>query len=253
MDALNQAESNVSIILSPWKITRILLVVVAILVSLSLIGHLVLYFLPNFPMKSAIVGKFALNKEYNIPTLYSAFSLVISSGLLAFIANLKQKVKARYTNYWYALSFIFMVLAFDEMFGFHELLSIPLQKAGIDGFLHNAWLVPAAIFLLVFFISFARFFFHLPRTTRRHFLLATVLFIGGACVIELFDGYYAFLHGKDNIGYALFSTVEETLEMLGIVAFIHALSTYITRLDIKKLGAEVYLYPNPSQPILVQR
>ena len=252
MDVPNHAEINLAAAISPQRVTRALLMIVFCLVIFSLIGHFMQYFLPDFPLRDPIVSKFALNKEQNFPTLYSSLALLLCSGLLFLIAQAKAKVRNRYTRYWYALSLIFAGLSLDEIMGFHELASAPLHRMGVNGFLYNAWLVPASFFLVLFFIAFAKFFFHFPKTTRRLFLLATALFLGGACFIELLDGYYAFLHGKNNFGYAMFSTLEETLEMLGIVVFIHALLRYITCLGIKHVSTEIYVYPDSPQADLPQ-
>ena len=238
---IGDTKANFSVLISPRQVVRFLFFVILGLTLLSLIGHFSLYFFPHLPFQEDFVKKFALNKEQNFPTLYSSLALFFSAVLLFIISHLKVKVKDRHAFQWRVLAGIFIFMALDEIIGLHELLSKPFHRLGFNGVLHNAWLVPGFVILLVFCISFARFFFHFPRRMRNLLLLAALLFVGGAFVMELIDGYYAFLHGKDNIGYALLSTIEECLEMLGVLVFIYALLTYLTRLGFGTLNVKILL------------
>jgi hypothetical protein len=67
----------------------------------------------------------------------------------------------------------------------------------------------------------------LPKSTRREFLTAGALFVGGAVGLELLAGRYSEIHGVDNFIYSLHVTLEEGLEMLGVWVFIRALVRYI--------------------------
>jgi hypothetical protein len=58
------------------------------------------------------------------------------------------------------------------------------------------------------------------------FVAAAALYIGGALGMEMVGGYIASTTGK-NLSYVIGLTIEESLEMLGIVVFIHALMSYI--------------------------
>jgi hypothetical protein len=67
----------------------------------------------------------------------------------------------------------------------------------------------------------------LPARTRRLFLAAGAIFVAGAIGVEAVSGMQASLHGEQNLTYHLVITVEELLEMTGIVIFIYALLDYI--------------------------
>ena len=45
--------------------------------------------------------------------------------------------------------------------------------------------------------------------------------------MEMVGGYQVYVAGEDSIPYQIIVSVEELLEMLGIVVFIHALTSYI--------------------------
>jgi hypothetical protein len=68
---------------------------------------------------------------------------------------------------------------------------------------------------------------HLPGLIRLRFVLSASLFIAGAIGFELIGGGYGDRHGFENMTYAMIVTLEESLEMAGVIVFIHALISYI--------------------------
>ena len=73
-------------------------------------------------------------------------------------------------------------------------------------------------------IAYARFLIHLPRRTCVLFLLAGAVYVGGALGMEMVAAVYDQSHGYENAVTASLSTVEETMEMLGLVLFNYALT-----------------------------
>ncbi len=240
-DYSNLQPKDTSINLTPRKAARFLLAVVAALVACSIVVTVMMYLLPDFFMRDFLFQKFSVNQEQNFPTLYASLALLICAGLLFAIARFKQQTRGRYLNHWRFLSLTFVYLSIDELTEIHEAASDPMHRLGINGFLHNAWLIPAAVVFLIFGLSFVGFLLHLPKSTRRLFIFSCCLFLAGAAVVELFGGYYAFLNGRDNLGYVLITTVEETLEMLGIVAFIYTLMTYMQQIGIRLVNLQIRL------------
>jgi hypothetical protein len=235
-DAYPSQSGSSQISLSPRRVTRTLLIIVAGLVTLSLIGSVMMYTLPDFPLRDTFALKFAVGKEQNFPTLYSSLTLFFCAFLLEIISRFKKTHRDRYARSWRILAIIFAYLSVDELLEIHETMSRPMHAMGVNGFWHNAWVIPAFFLLLIFAASYARFFLHLPRYMKRLVIFSAVLFLGGALVIEVFGGYYAYLFGRDNLIYALFTTVEEVGEMLGVVVFIYALLTYIKDMGIRSLN-----------------
>ena len=123
--------------------------------------------------------------------------------------------------------FIFLFLAIDEACSIHE-LSIPLLRGAInaEGILYFTWVVPAFFLLGIFLITFRKFVFSLPVKTKTLFILAGFVYVGGALGMELVGGYLADTSGYNTV-YGLASSIEEILEMLGIVIFIHGLLSYV--------------------------
>jgi hypothetical protein len=66
----------------------------------------------------------------------------------------------------------------------------------------------------------------LPAAVRLRFLIAATLYLGGAIGVELVGGQLAVSGGIDNWAYCLTVTLEEGLEMAGLIVFIWALLKY---------------------------
>lgn len=215
--------------LSPKKVTRFLLTIIALLVLFNLTERIFVYWYNySHGNEEAITSHyFNFDQESNFPSLYSALALGFSSYILAIITAIKKVRISRYTKHWKALAFIFLFLAIDEACSIHE-LSIPLLRGAINakGILYFTWVIPAFFLLAIFLVTFRKFVFSLPVKTRTLFILAGVVYVGGALGMELVSGYLADTSGYGTI-YGFASSIEEILEMLGIVIFIHALLSYI--------------------------
>jgi hypothetical protein len=216
--------------LTPAAVTKILLRVVLCLVVISFLTQMTLYFFSDYPVINYLAKAFNVDYERNIPTAYSALALLFSSILLGAIAHAKNLDSDRYKNHWKILSFIFLYLASDEAAKIHEKFIDPMRALlNATGFLYFTWVVPFGFLVAIFLISYSKFLFHLPASTKKMFVAASILYIGGAIGMEMLGGYQAFTGGMQTIPYLITATVEELLEMLGIVVFIHALMSYINK------------------------
>lgn len=219
---------------SPKKITKFLLSIIASLLLLNILeSELILWLNDTYNLQSrydiqTFPHFFSFDHEANFPSLYSALALGFCSYLLAIIATFKKTEKSAYAPYWKRLSIIFFILAIDEACSIHE-ISIPILRTVIDssGFLYFPWILPASILLFVFLVIFRKFIFSLPQKTKTLFILAGLIYVTGALGMESVSGYIADTPGLNVRAYAIASTIEELLEMLGIVVFINALLSYI--------------------------
>jgi hypothetical protein len=214
--------------LTPGAVTQFLLRVVGCLVVLSSLSHITQHFFRDSRLAKYFLTVFSLDKEANIPTFYSFLALLFSSILLGAIAHAKNLDSSPYKQHWKILSFIFLYLSLDEAGQLHEKLIPPLRSLlNATGFLFYTWVVPFGFLVVIFLLSYSKFLFHLPVSTKKLFVAATALYIGGAMGMELVGGYIFTLKVLPPISYAISTTLEESLEMLGIVVFIHALISYI--------------------------
>ncbi|MEP6514699.1 hypothetical protein [Microcoleus vaginatus] len=214
--------------LAPGAVTQFLLRVVTCLAVLSFLSQMSLYYLPEYPLREYIARIFNVDAERNLPTLYSFLALVFSSLLLGVIAYAKNLDSDRYKNHWKILSFIFLYLSLDEAGQLHEKFINPTRSLlNASGFLYFTWIVPFGIMVALFLLSYSKFVFHLPVATRKLFVAACALYVGGAIGMEMIGAYLFTTIGMENVYYLIVVTLEESLEMVGIVVFLHGLISYI--------------------------
>jgi hypothetical protein len=215
--------------LNPSSIARVLGAVAFLLVLASIGGQLTAY-LTGHDHVYGLVRLFYVDAERNIPTGFSMILLLFAALLLAVITVLKRKQTGSPVSHWAILSFGFLFMAADETCSFHERLVKPVhQLLGDDnlGVFYFAWVIPGIALVLILALFFLKFWLRLPAKTRLTFLTAASLYIGGAIGVELIGGRFAELHGERNLTYSMIVTVEESLEMVGVIIFIWALLVYI--------------------------
>jgi hypothetical protein len=215
--------------LNPSSMARALGVVAFLLVLVSTGGQLTAYWTGHRDFYG-LVQLFNLDAEQNIPTFFSTFLLLFAALLLAVIALIERNRGASQVSYWAILSFGVLLMAVDEFVCIHERLVDPVRRllgGGHLGVFYFAWVIPGIALILLLAVFFLRFLLHLPAKTRLTFLLAGALYIGGAIGFELIEGRHVELHGAQNLTYLVIATIEESLEMAGVVIFIWALLAYI--------------------------
>ena len=226
--ARTQAETSV-LTLHRTDVARFLAGAVILLHILN-IPAIVVRYLVDVPGSTGYPAFFSVSNEGKLPTFYSGITLLASALLLAVIAIHERKSGGRFTRHWFGLSLIFVFMAADEMLEIHELSMVPMRRAfGITGGpLFFAWVIPAAVVLVVLAITYARFLMALPRTTLRSFLVAGFIYVGGALGMEVGGSAY-FTANSNDVFYGVITTIEEIGEMTGIALFILALLDHLAR------------------------
>lgn len=164
-----------------------------------------------------------------IPKWLASSNLLICALLLATIACAKTRQGDCFSRHWIALGFIFCAISLEDAVGFHELATEPLRSAlHATGFLYHSWTILGLIFTPIGALIYCKFFFHLPLKIRQLFLLAAMLYVGGALGMEILRGPYNAVYGDENMIAAILRTLEEFCQMFGIVIFIYALLLYIS-------------------------
>ena len=216
---------------SPKRVVYALLLIVSLMLVFNLISLILVF---QFGFDASVKGFIPFfklvdfNNERNIPTLYSSTALIFSSALLAIIAITHRRLGNSYWH-WVGLAAIFLFLAIDETATVHEKLIRPIQAAlDTSGIFLFAWVIPYSLALIVFIVAYLKFLINLPRKTMILFIVAGSFFVFGALGVEMLSGQHIQSFGADNLGYGIYYTFEELLEMLGIIIFIYALLSYIT-------------------------
>ncbi|KAA3664499.1 MAG: hypothetical protein DWQ04_05380, partial [Chloroflexi bacterium] len=105
-----------------------------------------------------------------------------------------------------------------------EIFSEPLEVAlNTTGYLTFPWLIVFVPLVIHFAIVYLRFLLHLPTRIRNTVILAALLYVGGAVVVEAVSANRWFIDGGVSFPYLAIATVEELFEMLGAIVFLYAL------------------------------
>ena len=214
--------------LNPWAITWPLSLATILLVAANM--GMQAYRLVAHQEHVVGLAMMSMDGENNLPALFSTLLLFCASLLLALIALLERRHEGVDVSKWAILAAGFMLMAMDEALSFHEKAIAPLrallggQHLGIFFF---AWVIPGFALVSVLGAFFLRFLFRLPRRTAIAFVVSAAIYLGGALGIELIEGWWREAHGHRNLTYHVLVSLEEGMEMAGVIAFIHALLSYI--------------------------
>lgn len=203
-------------------IRRLLFLVSGLVSVLGLGAELVHQLVPS--AHSPILPLLSLSVEGNLPTWYSSLLLAGCGLLLLFIGTGVRQAGGGFVRRWLLLGVIFLYMSLDEAVELHEHLG---ELVELHGVFYFSWVVPAGLFVLALGLAYLPFLRHLPTHTRRRFLLAGTIYVGGALVLELPLGYWAERAGRDNLIYGLLDWVEESMELGGLSLFLIALLGYL--------------------------
>ena len=215
------------IITTPAKVAGSFLVVSAVLVTINCALLFLYYYLGGHEL-FGLLDLFDLDIEGNIPTLYSAVAVLFCAALLGLVTVINWHKPDSRRLYWLGLSILFLFLAIDEGAAIHEEIGSWLDNHyDARGVLYFFWVVPYGMAASILALIYLRFLGTLPADTRWRFILAGALYVGGALGVEMLGAREADLHNTNTLVYSFLFTLEETLEMLGIVIFMHALLLYL--------------------------
>ncbi|NNJ27773.1 hypothetical protein [Alienimonas chondri] len=220
------AAEAVTLSVSPRRVGRILLAVVLTVAAVGTAADWIIYQVAADPDDglATVARRFDLGHEPSLPAWYSSLALLACGALAGLIAAVVRRDRL----WWGLLGLLFAALALDEAVMIHEMADGVMHEA-LDGggVLYFTWVVPGLAFTAGVGALFARFLWRLPATTRRRFLLAGGTFVLGAVGMEMVAGAVVDSHPTEAAGIAspahiAVQTVEETLEMLGVLLFLIA-------------------------------
>jgi len=130
---------------------------------------------------------------------------------------------------WLILSLIFFYLSIDEAVQLHERVGVLFdQKFNLTGYLSWGWVIPYGLLFIVFaLVYYFKFLPQLPKKIFWLFIISGAIYVIGAIGVEMIA---AKNHNSDNFSEilnAIYYSVEEFLEMLGIALFTYSLLLYI--------------------------
>ncbi len=230
-----QPTQHIDLLISPRAVAKLLFCVVAVLATVGTIADFLIFrvFGGREHKLSRLLNRIDLGFEPSVPAFYSSFALLAAAGLLALISIGEKQRGGRHVWHWGILAILFAGMSLDEMVMLHELFVNSLRDSfDLHGVFLFSWVIPGMITVAVVGFCYLGFLFRLDARTRKLFIIAAVLFVGGALGMEMIAGILVESHGDGEAGlgspsHIAAQTVEETCEMLGIVVFVYALLCYI--------------------------
>lgn len=226
-------EPNVSVTLSIRWVVRVL---ITLIVAFGLVSLAAQLFSENVIADNQYVDRIAdwlnVNSEGSIPTWYASITLMSCAVLLAIIAIWARRAGRPFGLHWATLSIAFALLSLEEIIGVHSQAFKVLRTAasGISGAgyaLILGGLLVAGLIVLAWL--YGRFFLHLPSRWRTLVLVGMAIYLTGVFGTDAIGDSLRTVFGEDDIVLLLVLTLEEVLEMSGVLIFIYCLLDYIRR------------------------
>lgn len=223
-------------------VLRSLLGVVLVLVLANIYTLLLRY---QFGVKEVWMTAFNMDHEFNIPTLFAVFLIGLAAFLLWVIAGHVASSGSPRQKQWRLLRNVFVFLAADEFFQFHEAFTIKQLKQLLPPFLSVVWIIPYCVALVVLLVCLRPLIGSLSSRMRFLMVVSFAVFLAGAVGMEsLGHGLVQLsiirLH---SIEYGLISCAEEALEMIGMILFVNALYDYSADSGQKSLRLNIDVKP----------
>lgn len=215
------------ITLDASKIIKLLSMVAILLITIHCI-ILGIYFYIGDPKVFDFVRMFDLDMERNVPTLFSSALMLIAAFLFYLLSKSPLEQKKGSRPFWLGLSFVFTFLAFDESAKIHEQIGDFTENfVDASGYLYYPWVLSYSILILILGLFYIRFFWRMPSKLFWSFMGSAAMFLSGAIGFELLGAKESSIQGTDTVLYSIFYTIEESLEMFGVIFLIWILLTLL--------------------------
>lgn len=173
-------------------------------------------------ISTPVAHVFALDAEGTVPAWFQGSLLLLGAGLFWLASGAKRPGVAPHPLAWRAMAAIFVLLSCDEVSSVHETFGFWLA-ARIPGHVGvYAWLLGGVPFVAAVALAMRRFVRDLPAATRNGLVIAAGLYLAGAVGVEVIEAFIdAGAYG--TFTFAIVTTIEESLEMAGLVTLVGVL------------------------------
>jgi len=224
--AVIQNANSYDLVICPKSISRLLALAVALLIGLDLF-RILLRYTAGLDRPMAFIN---VTWEQNLPSWFSTLLLAFVAVLLAVNAAITFRRGDRFRWQWAILTAGFTAMSLDEATSLHERLNGMLARFHLlEAQLNYPWVIVALPFVVVLGLMFLKFVIHLPPASRRGFVLAGLIYVGGAVIVETIWSAVVLHVDRGSPISQLLRTVEETMEMGGASLFIVVLLRHIAR------------------------
>ena len=216
-------------LLTPKSAAKILGTITIVLICANLFVNVVKYVTKDSYFYG-LTPLFQLSAEYNIPSFFSGCLFLISAVFLMQIWKVKQYYN-KPRKIWGTLALLYLFLAYDELFKVHELLIHPIRNTlHTTGILYSAWVIVYGAGVILLSVLFYPEWKRLNKEFKLWFSAAAITFMSGAVGFEMIGGaYFESVNRKGDLIYGALYTIEESLEMAGLLIFIYTLMRFLEK------------------------
>lgn len=194
-----------------------------VLVIIHIIGCIVYYTVEDY-QQYVFIDIFDLGYEENVPAIFSSLLFFINSTLLLLLWH-RHKASGNSDHwYWLGLGSLFLFLGFDEGARLHEKVGDKIEPyVDATGYFYFPWFIPYSIAFAFLVALYLRFYLRLEREVQIRFFIAAFIFLSGAVGIEVISANEASVNDTTTVKYVVLYSIEEILEMTGLIFFIDTL------------------------------
>jgi hypothetical protein len=189
--------------------------------------------------------RFDFDRAVSIPDWYKGALLLLAS-LLSFLNAAAARAEAGLRLHWRSLGALLLFLSFDAVASLHTYLAAWLYSDAVTVFAR--WTIVYAPVVAVLALLYAPFLASLPRSTAVAIGMSGLLFVAGALGLELVGARIAesatslpitevssahWFAIKRAWPYVIEVTLEESLEMVGLIVYIVAALGYLSRRGVE--------------------
>ena len=200
---------------------------VATLLSLASLAAFYAAMIRRVPYTWSLFERLNVDGEGSLPAWFSSALIGACAVAQLCIARLERGRGAGLARHWLGLGVLFTMLSAEEVADFHTISVFPESvKLAVRDSLGAPWLLVGIPFVLAFAFANLRFLAALPARTRNGFLLAGLVYVGGAVGVEIVEVVHYFREGYD-VPMALMATAEEWMEMAGMIILLGTMLDYV--------------------------
>ena len=209
--------------------SRNIVILLSTITILLLVAHLVTIAMPyifegfEHGLVRLLFSLFFLDGEGNVPAIFSTW-LFLLNAVIFLIVWKAACLSGDSHKIWLFLSSVFVFLAFDESISIHERLINPLRQAlGATGIFYYAWIIPYGIGVGLVSIFAIPVFWRMQKRIRFWFGLSAATYLVATIGLEMISGkYLVMMNEQKDIVWILMVTLEESLEMVGLIILVYA-------------------------------
>lgn len=236
---------------------RLLLLVMGFLVALSTGLSIIAI---STGRLGVVRGALFVDDEASLPTWFSQTNLALLAAALAAVGLILRRRPAEPGSTspdigrplaWFVLATVALYLSIDEGAQLHERVNWVFDgTTAPTGALTWWWVIPFGLLVLAVAAAFSRFWWRLPVPTRNGLAIAAGLYVAGAIGMEMVGS--EIINGGDGTGrfgggtgyaYLAATTVEESLEMLGVIIAIYTVLELLRTTVLPNSSTKLELTP----------